>query len=526
MAAGDQIIEVPGIGQVAFPAGMNDAQISSAIKSNLDMQRMADPTSGMSGVEKAIAGYGKAVPDLARGIGQIFGLVSREEVAEARQRDAPLMRSGAGMAGNIAGNLAALLPAAAIPGAATIPGAAAIGSGIGAIQPSVSSAETLTNIGLGGTIGAGGQKVAGLLSRNVVGLPKTPATESLQSARQAGYVIPPSQQPGAGLFSRVAEGFAGKLTTAQSASAKNQAVTNQLARQALGLSDDVALNPTTLNAIRKQAGQAYEAVKQVGVLQADDAFTKQLNGIAAKYAGAESQFPGLGKTPVTEIVEVLKQKQFTADGAIDAISILRDKADVAFRGGDKGLGRAFREASDALEGVIERNLSANPATSGLLEGFRNARQTIAKTYTVEKALNPATENISAQMLGQELRRGRPLSGGLRQAGETGLAFPKAVQRPEVIGSQPGISPLDVVGSGIFGGAGAALGGPAGAMAAAIPFLRPAVRAGILSRPYQAMIARPGLLGSVPGVQGNQALIEDILRRSAVPLAGLPLTVQR
>lgn len=505
--------------EITAPEGVNEAQVMRFAQGEIDMQRLADPTAGLSGFEKAFAGYGKAVPDLARGIGQIFGLVSREDVAEARKRDEPLMRSGAGLAGNIAGNIAALIPSAAIPGAATIPGAAAIGASIGAIQPSISGSETITNIGLGGLLGAGGQKVAQSLARNVAGLPQGPARETLGATREAGYVVPPSQQPGVGLFSKLAEGFAGKLTTAQAASARNQEVTNQLARQALNLPETTPLTPSTLNNIRRAAGQAYEAVKQTGVLQADDSFTQQLNKIASKYSGAESQFPGLGKTPVTDIVNTLKQPQFTADGAIDAISILRDRADVAFRGGDKGLGRAFRDSAEALEGIIERNLAANPATSGLLEAFRTARQIIAKTYTVEKALNPATENVSAQILGGELRRGRPLSGGLRTAGEVGLAFPKAVQLPERIGSQPGISSLDVVGSGIFGGAGAALGGPPGALAAAIPFLRPAVRGAILSQPYQATIARPGLLQGIPSVGRNQAAIEEALRRASLPAAG-------
>jgi hypothetical protein len=110
----------------------------------------ADPTEGMSGLDKFRAGMGKAFYDVARGAGQVVGLVDREDVAESRKRDAPLMRSGAGVAGNIAGNVGALLPTAFIPGAATIPGAAAIGAASGFLQPSTSTSETLMNTGIGG----------------------------------------------------------------------------------------------------------------------------------------------------------------------------------------------------------------------------------------------------------------------------------------------------------------------------------------------------------------------------------------
>lgn len=135
-----------------------------------------DPTEGMSTFEKVAAGAGKAIYDTGRGLGQMVGLVSRQDVEEARKRDAPLMATGAGMAGNIGGNIGmALLPGGALkagsvianaaraPGAAaalssaggallvprTIKSAAALGAGMGAIQPSASTGETAGNIALG-----------------------------------------------------------------------------------------------------------------------------------------------------------------------------------------------------------------------------------------------------------------------------------------------------------------------------------------------------------------------------------------
>lgn len=113
-----------------------------------------DPTEGMSTLDKLRAGFGKAIVDTGRGIGQMVGAVSREDVAESRARDAALMNTGAGMAGNIAGNVAVAAPTALIPGANTILGATAIGAGMGLAQPSTSTTETLKNVGLGGAGGA------------------------------------------------------------------------------------------------------------------------------------------------------------------------------------------------------------------------------------------------------------------------------------------------------------------------------------------------------------------------------------
>lgn len=113
-------------------------------------------TSGMGEGQKFAAGYGKATVDLGRGLGQYAGLVSRQDVADSRSRDAELLSSGAGRAGNIINSVAMVAPTAAIPGAGTLLGTTLIGGGIGAIQPSVSTGETVKNTALGAGLSAGG----------------------------------------------------------------------------------------------------------------------------------------------------------------------------------------------------------------------------------------------------------------------------------------------------------------------------------------------------------------------------------
>lgn len=126
--------------------------------------------------ENAAAGVGKAMYDTARGAGQLVGAVSREDVAKAREMDAPLMKTGAGITGNIAGNVGMmLLPGGALKAAGTVAKAAGateaatglnaagrvlmapnsiktalpVGAGMGLIQPSESTKETATNTGIG-----------------------------------------------------------------------------------------------------------------------------------------------------------------------------------------------------------------------------------------------------------------------------------------------------------------------------------------------------------------------------------------
>jgi hypothetical protein len=69
----------------------------------------------------------------------------------------------------------------------------------------------------------------------------------------------------------------------------------------------------------------------------------------------------------------------------------------------------------------------------LAEQFNNARKQIAKTYTVQGALE-TTGNVNASKLAALLRKDKPLSPELEQAARFAGAFPKASAVPERSGS--------------------------------------------------------------------------------------------
>lgn len=96
------------------------------------MRHMASEqaTADTSGVGKFLAGAGKAVSDLGLGIRQLTGNASQQEVDETKARDAALMDSGAGMAGNLAGQV----------GMAVIPGLGAAGAGRALAMPALQAA--------------------------------------------------------------------------------------------------------------------------------------------------------------------------------------------------------------------------------------------------------------------------------------------------------------------------------------------------------------------------------------------------
>lgn len=363
-------------------------------------------------------------------------------------------------------------------------------------SPSVTWNEGVTQMGLPEPQGAL-QKGADIIAQGVLGtrlpiptkipggapvnfVPKaTLQQQALRTARADGYVVPPTTtNPSA--TNKVLEGMAGKITTAQQASAKNQAVTTRLAKDDLGIAGDLTLD--AIKQVRTQAAQAYGPVRNIGTMRADAQFSKDLSKVGARFESAAKDFPDLANSEVLDVIQAVNKKSFDSNSAIDATILLRDKATAAAKQGDKSAASSYRAISKAVEDAIERSIARRGKDAeGILKDFREGRKMIAKTHSVEKALNPATGNVSATKLAQQLQKGAPLSGGLRRAANFGTAFPKASR--EFNESLPGFSPLDVYAAG---GIGAASGSP---LALLYPMGRNAIRHGLLS-PTGQRLATP------------------------------------
>lgn len=393
-------------------------------------------------------------------------------------------RTGGGL--GAAGDLAARVTGGALAGGATAglvePESAGAGALIGGAFPVAGKAAAL-----------GATKVA----KSINGVP-APANvqQAARAAIQEGYVVPPTQVRPT-LVNSLTEGLGGKLKTRQQASQLNQLVTDKLAKQSVGLgaADDLTLD--ALQSIRNQAGEAYNTIRKAGEVLSDDAYLQALDKIGAARQGAARSFPGLQNNGVTELVSTMRQPKFDAGDAVDALKVLRENADAAYRSGDNIAGKAAKEAASALESLLERSLEQAGNGQAIRE-LRRARELIAKTYTVQKALNPSSGSVNALELSKQLRKGAPLSGGLKKAAEFGSAFPHAAKVPEQAGGVPALSALDLA-------AATASGSPAGILGMlSRPALRayalsPSVQRGLLDSPAAAtgLLAAPsgaGLLG--------------------------------
>jgi hypothetical protein len=491
----EQAPQVTGTAQENIAAGFGGALVRGgrAIKQAMDVPAQA--------LERAFGGHG-----VSRALGMPTAAESAQgtnaAIAEAKELDKPLLATGGGKIGDIAGSAAMFAPTVAIPGANSVTGAALIGGVGNALTTSGGVAER----GIAGSIGAVaggagqavGQKIGQWASNKMAGNAANVATRqsqntvrdaTLREAAEAGYVVPPSTSNPT-VKNRILESVSGKAQTQQAAAVKNQQVTNTLARQALGIPEGTPLTTETLYGLRSKAGEVYAEIASSGRVIADQKYTKDILDLSKQADRLNIDFPNLkvgAKDEIVNLTNALSRPDFDASSLVELVKSLRADAasnlhPLANNPAGKALGKAQLKAADAAENQLMRAM-AMKGRPDLADKFDQARTLIAKTYSVQNALNESSGNVIAANLGKQMKKGKYLSDGLDTAGKFAQAFPKAAAE---IKDSAGVSALDA-----FGGMGLGVmtGNPL--LVAAPAAGRMATRAALLSGPGQKMLAYPG-----------------------------------
>ena len=351
-----------------------------------------DPTIGTSGAQKFLAGMGKSVADTGRGLGQIVGLTSQQDIDDAKARDKALMATGAGTFGNIAGEIVKYAPALALSGvalpAAAIGGIAGLTTG-GSLgergkEAAIQGGAALALGGAAKLLGAGANKVGRMgsldtsrrIATDVVGNVDE-AVPLLRAAEKAGIssdqALAEMNRPAVAALSNIVKG----VNSQMSAEAAQMAARQEAARMAAikGVTPDLA----AARAAREAASEPWYDIAKESAANIDrpfmDLFSRLPKGtmeaaeniarmegkpfMVGKFApelkGLPSQFPRilegdplLGKSfvPATEGAAAQYQRM-TGDSLHyikRALSDISNMADPA-----KGIGR---DSQKAARGVL------------------------------------------------------------------------------------------------------------------------------------------------------------------------------
>lgn len=410
--------------------------VRAGIKGLNEIPNMAaDALGGMAnlGLDAALgSGNGPRIPSFGKALDRGIDSSPLPQPETPVERVAGEAASAVAGTGGIAG-LGKLL----LKGASGV--AQAVGKGLSA-ETGLQTASAATGAGAAGATregggGEGAQLAAGLagaLIPGVVSPSRVPTAggaqvrAAAQKANEVGYVIPPADVS-PGLMTEALGGIGGKIKLQQTAAARNQTLSDKLARRAVGLGEDAELSLDSLEAVRRSAAAAYEPVAASGIVTPGKRYEAALDRAMAPFRSQSKSFPGTREPQVVADLQALRSPQFDAGDAMTMIRSMRESADRAYRAGENMAGKAYRQGAAALEDALEGHLqSMGQPAADILQGFRDARQLIAKTYSVQSALGP-NGSVNAVKLGANLAKGRPLSGELRTVAEFGQAFPKSAQ---------------------------------------------------------------------------------------------------
>jgi len=386
------------------------------------------PKPTLGGLLRTVGGLGEAGLGLVgRALGTVAGGVAAAPVAFSTEAPQILSKVSEAVAGPFQprtreGELG--LEALSLPFQAAERGADILGE-LTPGPPGVQTAVKTVLLGIPSIL-APGRQVA-RTGRVVSERPLTLKQNVLQEAQAEGLVVPASDAVPSSVARGAVEGLAGKPRLNQEASFRNTQTINDIVARELQFAEGTEVSLASLDALRRESGQAYNVLENAGEITPTVLFRRDLSKATSDLNLASKDFPVLAKpdSPVAAVIEMAKglnKPTFQASSAVTAIKVLRDEAGAAFRAGQPKVGNAYRDISKALEDAAEQHLlSSNPAA---VQAFRDARVRIAKSFSVEKALT-GDGFISASKLAAQRSKRDPLTGGLDLIARFSEQFPQA-----------------------------------------------------------------------------------------------------
>jgi hypothetical protein len=390
--------------------------------------------SGGSDYENFMAGAGKSVADMGRGLKQIgvnaghaLGLVSDETqqatqqgIDESKRLDAPLMQTKAGLGGDVAGTLATTL----IPGTMaargaqaaglartaniartfvnpnTFKAAAAVGAAQGALQPVASDESRLGNAAVGaagGVTGTGIGKAIGAVAQPVTKVLSAATQKAVDVLEKAGVPLDLAQKTG----SRVAR--SAKLLLADNPVVGpgnfpevQKASYNRAILRTVGEDADAA-TPEVMGRVQQRLGGIMDQVAERNPIKYDGTLEVKLANISsnARKELEDSQF-GVIKNQLDEVLN----KAATNGEAIDgkAYQNIKQQLDRISMGSDQSKGHYARQIREALDEALERSAKGDDFAA-----IKDARKMYRRMKQIEPAIaNDGSGDISAAKLANSL----------------------------------------------------------------------------------------------------------------------------
>jgi hypothetical protein len=433
-----QRIEVPGMGIVEFPDGMNDADISAAIRRSMP-QEMPKPDAPGVG-EAMLIGAGRGTDKLVQGVRQGYNWMTGDQAtldrmkADEAEKDRlyrPLQEARPVATG--IGEMAPAVAAGFMTGGSSV-AAGAASAGLPSLLSYGTPEERLkrgtVDAFMGGTGAKAGQMVARVLKPAGVGAAGV-SDDALAAAQRIGYKPMPSQianNQGMAAFENYLQKTPGSSGLMQKAVNANQTALNRAGAKAMGETAD-SLDEGVFAAAKSRVGSEFERLGEITKPVLGDDFINTL----AKIESSNSARGAFASKEVKGLID--KGLDLAAKGDLDGVaykeirSELSNEASKAFKAGDSSLGQAYKALRNSLDKAAKGSLSeADQKAWDAARSQWDAFKTLSKSNVAEAGSVSAARTAAAVRAKNPNFRTGGLNGEMADIARVGEAF-KSVGNP-------------------------------------------------------------------------------------------------
>lgn len=358
------------------------------------------------GVQRFLAGAGQGLAATGRGISQMLGRTSQEEADDAARRDAPLLQTTEGFAGNVGSQMAMGALPRKMAGAAgathPVTNAAVSSAAMGALQPVATGQTRLANTAWSGAAGA-----AGAGATQAVGAVMAPAWQNAKPAvqdlaqRAAKHGIPlraadMSDNPVTRGLTKITDMLpfsGGNDLKFKQQNLYNKALARTMGESSDDLNEALALAKPRLGAVYDQLAQRNTALlTNHDLKQLDDAW----QAFNKRDISPNKQQSAALQGYLTDVILTNTQPHAATNTlALNGVlykelrSAARVDAQSAAQRGDGALAAFFSRVKETLDGSMRR--SASPGDAAL---YKMTDKQYGNMRTLEK-LAPKDANGSA-----------------------------------------------------------------------------------------------------------------------------------
>lgn len=375
----------PGMGRID---GVIPYDSAAARAGELESRAQANDMRGRPLPQRLAYGAGSAVARNARGIGQLLGVRTPEDEAQARDLEKYAMQDFGVKTGVFGGNVAMFAAPASkigqLPTAGRYLGSALFGAGTGYAQPIVNDESRGVNAAVGAAAGVAGQAVGDKLASfgRAAASKISPELKKLyEAAKDRGIQLTPAQLSDSGFVKRLSlmldrmpfSGATGRAAAQQTAG-------NRELAKLLGENAD-QVNSTVAGDAAERIGGEFDRVFETG-MKYDRSFLREVAQIKKE---AESQMDETAIRTVNNWVERLKSQSKGGQISGRTLQSLDQAARKAATGGGdrEQVARAFRESLHEAYG--------RQAPAEVKAAWDTARRQWATLKTLEPIIAGKTE---------------------------------------------------------------------------------------------------------------------------------------